>query len=177
MDGELSPALLARTRRFAPHSRQICASSPRLRCVTRTLFRPTPPTNRSLHRTTSQTTGPRAKRAMNCNRQESMNHRGRAERPDQERPARLASVRLISLGAPPFAPPRFWLHLPSRIFEKSLENGRALSPPPRTTCGGRGSQFWLRSRELFCPPPSAQSYRHVVPPGALRCPRGWWWLL
>ena len=100
---------------------------------------------------------------------ESMNQarRGRASR----------SVRPVERGAPPLALPRSRLHLPSRRFPKPLERGRALSPPPRTSCGGRGSQFWLRSRELYHPPSSARSYRHVVPPGALRCPRGWRWLL
>ena len=38
------------TRRFALHSRQSCASSPRLRCVTRTLHRLQAPTNGSVHR-------------------------------------------------------------------------------------------------------------------------------
>ena len=48
--GELSPALFTRTRRFAQHSRQSGASSPRPWCHTRTLHRLRAPTNGSLHR-------------------------------------------------------------------------------------------------------------------------------
>ena len=51
MAGELSPALLTRTRRFARHSWQSGASSPRPWCDTRTLHRPLAPrTGRSTDR-------------------------------------------------------------------------------------------------------------------------------
>jgi len=60
-------------------------------------------------------------------------------------------------------------------FQKLLEKGRALSPPPRAQCGGRGKSVLaqvqgiippppLRGLHNSHPPPSAQSYRHVVPP-------------
>ena len=45
-----------------------CSLEARLRCVARTRHRPTPPSNKSLHRTTSQTTG-------GSEPQEDLNHR------------------------------------------------------------------------------------------------------
>ena len=63
----------------------------------------------------------------------SMNHKTPAKSPE----ARVPSAFYLQ-GAQRFAPPRFRLRLPSSFFEKLLEKGRALSPPPRVPCGGRG---------------------------------------
>ena len=83
------------------------------------------------HRTTSAGT----KRGKE---EEELDHRGdragethepRGESEPRVRSA-LYSVGLCpsQRGAPPVAPPRSWLHLPSRSFEKPLEGGRALTP-------------------------------------------------
>ena len=76
MAGELSPALLARTRRFAPHSRQSCAFSLRLLCVARTRHWPAPPT-------TGRSTGPQGRP------QEELNHR-KSEEASEPRAGRAA---------------------------------------------------------------------------------------
>ena len=71
--------------------------------------------------------------------------------------------------APPVAPPRSWLHLPSRSFEKPLKGGRALTPAasrrastnqkraalPPSLHNKRGENRWEKTpqlRESFCFP-------------------------
>ena len=89
----------------------IPGSSPRLRYVTRTLHRPTPPTNGSLHRPRDQE---RPRDQTRLGQKKSSTRRRRRQRPTRSSRA----IRLLSPGAPPFAPPRFWLRLPSRSFSK-----------------------------------------------------------
>ena len=127
---ELSPALLVRTRRFAPHSRQSCASSPRLRCIARTLHRPTPPTNGSLHR-------PRGKTGRTKNQEREMNHptaktpKTTKDRPtlneDRKDPDLASRAPFYHSGLRPSPLPVFGSTF-LRAFEKFLKKGRFSTP-------------------------------------------------
>ena len=131
--GEPSPALLVQTRSTTPPALPRPPSVP-------------PWTGRSPSR--EHRTKTRKDSASTTARADERRGRGRAseeeERDPRGRRARPARVRPLWSGAPPFAPPRSRLHLPSRRFEKPLERGRALAP----TASRRAST----NRERAAPP-------------------------
>ena len=118
--GEPSPALSSSARAGPPQA--ACgASRPRL-----------PPTGRATSAGTSEEEGSASQR-QRMNREE---ERAYERRRSHETRARPASVRPSWSGAPPFAPPRFWLHLPSGSFPKRGVPHSRQRHPARPPIGG-----------------------------------------
>ena len=140
--GEPPPALLVRTRRSTTQPALLRLPS-------------ASPTNRPLTgpraQEPSENRGTSANESMNQARkgEEVAHHREIANQEEESEPRvrsalYSAGLRPSQRGAPPVAPPRSRLHLPSRRFDKPLERGRALTP----TASRRAST----NRERAAPP-------------------------